>query len=45
IENEQENLCQILKKKYELFELYQIFHAVIIAFGKVAFKGVKLLYI
>ncbi|EOZ2160244.1 3-methyladenine DNA glycosylase [Campylobacter coli] len=42
IENEQENLCQILEKKYELFELYQIFHAVIIAFGKVAFKGVKL---
>ncbi|EAJ3276724.1 endonuclease III domain-containing protein [Campylobacter coli] len=42
IENEQENLCQILEKKYELFELYQIFHAVIIAFGKVAFEGVKL---
>lgn len=42
IENEQENLCQILEKKYELFELYQIFHAVIIAFGKVAFKGAKL---
>ncbi|EGK8181721.1 endonuclease III domain-containing protein [Campylobacter coli] len=42
IENEQENLCQILEKKYELFELYQIFHALIIAFGKVAFKGVKL---
>ncbi|HEF2347189.1 TPA: endonuclease III domain-containing protein [Campylobacter coli] len=41
IENEQENLCQILEKKYELFELYQIFHAVIIAFGKVAFKGAK----
>ncbi|EAK7395563.1 endonuclease III domain-containing protein [Campylobacter coli] len=42
IENEQENLCQILEKKYELFELYQIFHAAIIAFGKVAFEGVKL---
>ncbi|HEB7634395.1 TPA: endonuclease III domain-containing protein [Campylobacter coli] len=42
IENEQENLCQILEKKYELFELYQIFHAVIIAFGKVAFNGAKL---
>ncbi|EKM1492637.1 endonuclease III domain-containing protein [Campylobacter coli] len=42
IENEQENLCQILEKKYELFELYQIFHAAIIAFGKVAFKGAKL---
>lgn len=42
IENEQENLCQILEKKYEFFELYQIFHAVIIAFGKVAFKGAKL---
>lgn len=42
IENEQENLCQILEKKYELFELYQIFHALIIAFGKVAFKGAKL---
>ncbi|EAJ3625773.1 endonuclease III domain-containing protein [Campylobacter coli] len=42
IENEQENLCQILEKKYELFELYQIFHAAIIAFVKVAFEGVKL---
>ncbi|EAH6859701.1 endonuclease III domain-containing protein [Campylobacter coli] len=42
IENEQENLCQILEKKYEFFELYQIFHALIIAFGKVAFKGAKL---
>lgn len=42
IENEQENLCQILEKRYELFELYQIFHAAIIAFGKVAFKGAKL---
>ncbi|HEB7534553.1 TPA: endonuclease III domain-containing protein [Campylobacter coli] len=42
IENEQENLCQILEKKCELFELYQIFHAAIIAFGKVAFKGAKL---
>lgn len=42
IENEQENLCQILEKKYELFELYQIFHAEIIAFGKVAFKGANL---
>ncbi|HEB7569611.1 TPA: endonuclease III domain-containing protein [Campylobacter coli] len=42
IENKQENLCQILEKKYELFELYQIFHALIIAFGKVAFKGAKL---
>ncbi|EAI4066629.1 endonuclease III domain-containing protein [Campylobacter coli] len=42
IENEQENLYQILEKKYELFELYQIFHAAIIAFGKVAFEGVKL---
>ncbi|EAK0005464.1 endonuclease III domain-containing protein [Campylobacter coli] len=42
IEKEQENLCQILEKKYELFELYQIFHAAIIAFGKVAFKGAKL---
>ncbi|EAJ7224513.1 endonuclease III domain-containing protein [Campylobacter coli] len=42
IENEQENLCQILEKKYELFELYQIFHAAIIAFGKAAFKGAKL---
>lgn len=42
IENEQENLCQILEKKYELFELYQIFHASIIVFGKVAFKGAKL---
>ncbi|EOI5270402.1 3-methyladenine DNA glycosylase [Campylobacter coli] len=42
IENEQENLCQILEKKYELFELYQIFHALIIAFGKAAFKGAKL---
>ncbi|WP_342041406.1 3-methyladenine DNA glycosylase [Campylobacter coli] len=42
IENEQENLCQILEKKYELFELYQIFHVAIIAFGKVALKGVKL---
>lgn len=42
IENSQELLCQILKKKYELFELYQIFHALIVAFAKQSFKGAKL---
>ncbi|MBK1992620.1 endonuclease III domain-containing protein, partial [Campylobacter sp. 2018MI35] len=42
IENEQENLCKVLNKTYELYELYQIFHALIVAFGKLAFKGKKL---
>ncbi|HDZ5025223.1 TPA: endonuclease III domain-containing protein [Campylobacter jejuni] len=42
IENEQENLCEILGRKYELYELYQIFHALIVAFAKQSFKGQKL---
>ena len=39
IENEQNELNKILGKKYALYELYQIFHAQIIAFGKKYFKG------
>ncbi|EAJ4364548.1 endonuclease III domain-containing protein, partial [Campylobacter jejuni] len=42
IESEQENLCKILEKKCELYELYQIFHALIVAFAKQSFKGQKL---
>ncbi|TKX31739.1 3-methyladenine DNA glycosylase [Campylobacter estrildidarum] len=42
IESEQDNLCKILNKSCQLYELYQIFHALIIAFGKIAFKGKKL---
>lgn len=42
IENESEKLNKLLGKNYELYELYQIFHAQIIAFGKIAFKGAKL---
>lgn len=42
IETEQEKLCKLLGKKCELFELYQIFHALILAFGQIAFKGKKL---
>ncbi len=42
IEQERRNLCQILGREYELYELYQIYHALIIAFGKVAFRGKKL---
>lgn len=39
VENECNELCEILGKKCELYELYQIFHALIIAFGKKYFKG------
>ena len=42
IESEQDALCKILGKKCELYELYQIFHAQIIAFGKAYFKGKNL---
>lgn len=42
IENEQENLCKFLAKKCQLYELYQIFHALIIAFSKKHFKGKKI---
>lgn len=42
IENNQEELCKLLGKKCELFELYQIFHALIVCFAKISFKGVKL---
>ncbi|ECP7274908.1 endonuclease III domain-containing protein [Campylobacter jejuni] len=42
IESEQENLCKILGKKCELYELYQNFHALIVAFAKQSFKGQKL---
>lgn len=42
IESEQENLYKILGKKCELYELYQIFHALIVAFAKQSFKGQKL---
>ncbi|EDP8263151.1 endonuclease III domain-containing protein, partial [Campylobacter jejuni] len=40
--SEQENLYKILGKKCELYELYQIFHALIVAFAKQSFKGQKL---
>lgn len=36
------NLSENLGKNYALFELYQIFHAQIIAFGKAYFKGANL---
>ena len=42
VESEQDALCKILGKKCELYELYQIFHAQIIAFGKAYFKGKNL---
>ena len=42
IEQEEQNLCQILGRKCELYELYQIYHALIVAFGKSAFKGKRL---
>lgn len=42
IESNQEELCKLLDKKCELFELYQIFHALIVAFAKISFKGAKL---
>ncbi|MBM0637173.1 endonuclease III domain-containing protein [Campylobacter sp. VicNov18] len=42
IESKQDKLCEILKRKYELYELYQIFHALIITFAKQSFKGAKL---
>jgi len=42
VEKEQKKLCELLGKKYELYELYQIFHALIIAFCKEYFKGKKL---
>ncbi|MCR2066032.1 3-methyladenine DNA glycosylase [Campylobacter helveticus] len=42
IEQEEQNLCQILGRKCELYELYQIYHALIVAFGKLAFKGKRL---
>ncbi|EAH8343179.1 TPA: endonuclease III domain-containing protein [Campylobacter jejuni] len=42
IESEQENLYKILGKKCEFYELYQIFHALIVVFAKQSFKGQKL---
>lgn len=48
IENEQESLNLLLNElyftncNYELYELYQIFHALLVAFGKAHFKGAKL---
>lgn len=39
IESEQKVICECLGKHCELYELYQIFHAQIIAFGKKYFKG------
>lgn len=42
IEENQSKLCEILNKNYALYELYQIFHAQILAFGKKYFKGKKL---
>lgn len=42
VEIEQNALCECLGKKCELYELYQIFHAQIIAFGKKYFKGKNL---
>ena len=42
VESEQENLCKLLGKKCELYELYQIFHALVISFAKLSFKGKEL---
>ncbi|TQR33686.1 nuclease [Campylobacter sp. MIT 99-7217] len=42
ISNEQNELCKLLGKKLELYELYQIFHALIISFAKAYFRGKKL---
>ncbi|MCX2682399.1 3-methyladenine DNA glycosylase [Campylobacter sp. MIT 21-1685] len=39
VENEQEKLCERLDCKMELYELYQIFHALILTFCKEYFKG------
>ena len=42
LELEQERLCALLGKHFELYELYQIFHALITAFAKAYFKGATL---
>ncbi|RQD68326.1 endonuclease III domain-containing protein [Campylobacter hepaticus] len=42
IKNKQDNLCKIINKKCPLYELYQIFHALIVAFAKESFKGMRL---
>ncbi|MBK1991963.1 endonuclease III domain-containing protein [Campylobacter sp. 2018MI35] len=42
IEQNQDELCKILGKKYKLYALYQIFHALIISFVKTYFKGSKI---
>lgn len=39
VESEQDEINSILGKTYALYELYQIFHAQILAFGKRYFKG------
>lgn len=44
IATNQDDLNQLLQKQYELFELYQIFHAMIVSFCKEHFQGKKLSY-
>lgn len=39
VEGEAEQICELLGKECALYELYQIFHAQIIAFCKAYFKG------
>ncbi|MDO4673881.1 3-methyladenine DNA glycosylase [Campylobacter sp.] len=42
VEAEAEGLCEILGRKAPLYELYQILHALIVAFAKEYFRGKKL---
>ncbi|WP_297193826.1 3-methyladenine DNA glycosylase [uncultured Campylobacter sp.] len=39
VEKNQEKLCKLLGKDYKLYELYQIFHALILSFVKMYSKG------
>ncbi|WP_139470790.1 endonuclease III domain-containing protein [Campylobacter armoricus] len=42
IAKNQQELNTLLKKEYQLYELYQIFHALIVSFCKMHFQGKKL---
>ncbi|HEC1763688.1 endonuclease III domain-containing protein [Campylobacter sp. LMG 7929] len=42
IAKNQQELCVLLKKECKLYELYQIFHALIVSFCKTHFQGKKL---
>lgn len=42
VESGSDELCKVLGRKAPLYELYQIFHALIVAFAKECFKGKKL---